>query len=123
MKINLQQCREMQKITGWGTSACWWSQYCADEKTQNEIIDLLYTKNGLNLNIYRYNIGGGTDESNCRVENLWRKTESFLMSNREEDTSRWDFSKDKNAVKLMKKAVATGNVDTLILFCNSLNVF
>lgn len=119
MKINLQQCREMQKLTGWGTSACWWSQYCADEKTQNEIIDLLYTKNGLNLNIYRYNIGGGTDESNCRVENPWRKTESFLMYNREEEKSRWDFSKDKNAVKLMKKAVATGNVDTLILFCNS----
>lgn len=119
MKINLSNPEKMQKLHGWGTSACWWSQYCAAPETQDKIISLLYGDDGLGLNIYRYNIGGGTDETNCRVPNPWRRSESFLLYDREEEKSSWDFSRDKNAVDVMKKAVATGNVDTLILFCNS----
>ena len=92
MKINLSNPQKMQILHGWGTSACWWSQYCSEPETQDKIVSLLYGSDGLGLNIYRYNIGGGTS---------------------------WKFSLDKNAVEVMKKSLATGNVDTLILFCNS----
>lgn len=119
MNINLKSAKKMQTLYGWGTSACWWSQYCENEKTQNEIVDLLYGDNGLKLNIYRYNIGGGFDEENYRVQNPWRRTESFMLFDREKEETSWDFSRDKNAVEVMKKSLATGNVDTLILFCNS----
>lgn len=119
MKINLSNPEKMQILHGWGTSACWWSQYCSEPETQDKIVSLLYGSDGLGLNIYRYNIGGGTDEGNCRVPNPWRRSESFLLYDREEEKSSWDFSLDKNAVEVMKKSLATGNVDTLILFCNS----
>lgn len=119
MKLDLTNAKKLQKLYGWGTSACWWSQACGDEKTQNEITELLYGSSGLKLNIYRYNIGGGTDKDSCRIANPWRRTESFMLFDKESQETTWDFSRDKNAVAMMKKALATGNVDTLILFCNS----
>ena len=119
MKLYLGSAKEMQTLYGFGTSACWWAQACGEEKTQDEIAELLYGDSGLKLNIYRYNIGGGYDEDNCRVENPWRRTESFLVYDRESEVSFWDFNRDKNAVTVMKKCLAKGNVDTLILFCNS----
>lgn len=119
MKINLKSANKLQTLYGWGTSACWWSQYCPQGETADEIANLLYGKDGLNLNIYRYNIGGGTDENNCRVANPWRRTESLMLFDSEQETTSWDFNRDKNAISFMKKAVSLGNVDTLILFCNS----
>ena len=119
MKINLEKAVRLQTFKGWGTSACWWAQSVSDEKTQKELAELLYGDGGLKLNIYRYNIGAGFDEELNRVENPWRKTESFMLYDRETEERSWDFSRDKNAVSVMKKCLDTGNVDTLILFCNS----
>lgn len=119
MNIDLKNARKLQTLKGWGTSACWWSQYCEDEKTAKEIAELLYGDSGLRLNIYRYNVGGGTDENNYRVKDPWRRTESFMLYDRETEETSWDFSRDKNAVNMMKLCLETGNVDTLILFANS----
>ena len=119
MKLQLSNAKEMQTLKGWGTSACWWSQYCGDEKTQDEIASLLYGSEGLGLNIYRYNVGGGTDPDNFRVKDPWRRTESFMLFDREKEETSWDFSRDKNAVAMMKKCLDLGNIDTLVLFANS----
>ena len=119
MKINLSKAKQLQKLKGWGTSACWWSQYCGDEETQNEIAKLLYGDEGLKLNIYRYNVGGGTDPDNFRVKDPWRRSESFMLFDKEKEETSWDFSRDKNAVKMMKKCLDLGNIDTLVLFANS----
>lgn len=118
MEINLKSAKEMQTIKGFGTSACWWSQYCTG-KAAEDIAELLYGDSGLALNIYRYNVGGGTDEGNCRVTNSWRKTESFYVFDREKEDGYYDFSLDKNAVDFMKLCLSKGNIDTLILFANS----
>ena len=40
MKIDLREMKKLQTLKGWGTSACWWSQYCADEKAAEEIAEL-----------------------------------------------------------------------------------
>lgn len=119
MKINLLNTKKMQVIKGWGTSACWWSQYCADEKVQEEISELLYGDSGLKLNIYRYNMGGGTDPENCRVKNPWRVTESFYKFDREKEEGYYDFTADKTAIDVMRRCLEKGNVDTLIVFANS----
>ena len=119
MKIDLKEAKKLQTLKGWGTSACWWSQYCADEKVAEEIAELLYGDSGLGLNIYRYNIGGGTDPENCRVSNPWRVTESFYKFDKEKETGEYDFTADKTAVDMMKRCLQKGNVDTLIVFANS----
>lgn len=119
MKIDLNKAERLQTLKGWGTSACWWAQSVSDEKTQEELAELLYGDSGLKLNIYRYNIGGGYDGELNRVENPWRRTESFMLYDRESEERSWDFSRDKNAVSVMRKCLDKGNIDTLILFCNS----
>ena len=119
MKINLMESKKLQTLKGFGTSACWWSQYCADETVAEEIAELLYGDSGLGLNIYRYNIGGGTDPENCRVTNPWRVTESFYKYDREKEEGEYDFTADKIAVSMMKRCLDKGNVDTLIVFANS----
>ena len=91
MKINLKEAEKLHTLKGWGTSACWWSQACPKGETADKIAHLLYGSDGLNLNIYRYNIGGGTDMNNYRVENPWRITESFLQYDRETEELSWDF--------------------------------
>lgn len=122
--IDLKNAEKKQTLKGFGTSACWWSQNVADEKTADELSDLLYSEKGLNLNIYRYNVGGGWNENNCRVTNPWRKCESFFLhddTNEDENYKGdgYDFEKDKNAYSFMKTCLAKGNIDTVVLFANS----
>lgn len=118
MKIDFKSAKEMQTIKGFGTSACWWSQYCKGQAAE-DIAELLYGKSGLELNIYRYNVGGGTDDTNFRVANPWRRTESMYCFDKEKEEGYYDFERDKTAVDFMKLCLSKGNIDTLILFANS----
>ncbi|MBO5494704.1 MAG: hypothetical protein J5964_03190 [Eubacterium sp.] len=114
MRIKLKGARKIKTLTGFGGSACWWSTALADEKKREDIAELLYGDSGLGLNIYRYNVGGGFEKGNVRVDNPWRVIESFMN----EDGS-FDYSRDENAVKTMDACLKKGNVDTLIFFVNS----
>ena len=118
MKIDFNNAKKMQTLKGFGTSSCWWSQYCG-KKPAEEISELLYGKNGLGLNIYRYNVGGGYDKDNCRVDNPWRRTESLYEFDRETEEGHYNFDNDLTARRFMKLCLEKGTVDTVILFCNS----
>lgn len=55
-----------KSFEGWGVSLCWWANMCgkwSDNKI-DQIVDWLVSPNGLNYNIFRYNIGGGDDPLN-----------------------------------------------------------
>lgn len=118
MKIDLKSAKEMQTVKGFGTSACWWSQYCKGQAAE-DISELLYGKSGLGLNIYRYNVGGSTDDTNFRVANQWRRTDSMYCFDKEKEEGYYNFERDKTAVDFMKLCLSKGNIDTLILFANS----
>lgn len=51
---------------GWGVSLCWWANMCGNwsDNKIDEVVDWLVSPNGLNYNIFRYNIGGGDDPQN-----------------------------------------------------------
>ena len=106
MKITVNPEVVKQEIYGWGASSCWWSQYVSDENVRKDLAKQLYSSEGLGLNIYRYNVGAGYEEENNRVDNPWRVTESFLV--KDEKTGEWvyDFSRDKNAVDMMKECLS-----------------
>jgi len=108
----------VKTVYGWGTSACWWSQNVSDEKTRDELSSLLFSNDGLALNIYRYNIGGGFDE-NERTSNPWRRAESFYVQNSETGEWEYDFTRDANAYAFLKKSLEYGCIDTVVLFANS----
>lgn len=113
MKINLKKAKKIKSLKGFGGSAAWWSQYVPEEKAK-ELAELFYGDSGLKMNIYRYNAGGGWQEGNLRIDNPWRRVESFML-----DDGSYDFSRDGRAVRVMEEALKTGNVDTLIFFANS----
>ena len=65
---------EHQTHEGWGVSLCWWANMCGqwpDDKI-NELVDWLVSPEGLNYNIFRYNIGGGDDpnHANCTEHHM-----------------------------------------------------
>lgn len=78
VKVNPQI--HYQTLEGWGTSLCWWGNVigAVGDRDFNgngipdreEIAELAFSPEYLNLNIVRYNVGGGdkTDSSIKRVE-------------------------------------------------------
>ncbi len=123
VKISFNPLAVKQEITGWGTSAAWWAQMIDSAETADEYAKLLYSEEGLGLNVYRYNVGGGErDNPNNRV--WWhdsRTTESFLKADVYESTGKleYDWSKDANAQQMLFKSLEYGCVDTVVLFANS----
>lgn len=110
-----------QEITGWGTSGCWWAQEMGKCESAEEVTKLLFSEEGLGLNIYRYNIGGGSkDNPDGR---LWkessRATESFLVWSEEAGEWVYDWSKDAAAQKILEMSLSYGCIDTVVMFANS----
>lgn len=124
VKISINPRKVFQTMQGFGVSGAWWAQYVggvtqtdpeSGKSVRDRISELLFSKeNGLGIQIYRFNVGAGSaDSGNGNIENKLRRTECFEVS-----PGKYDWSKDKNAVYMMKKAVEDG-VDEVILFFNS----
>ena len=120
--IRVNTAKTYQTMGGFGASAAWWAQDVGGwtENTENgneirtEILELLYGDNGIDLDIYRYNLGAGSKtEDNSYYSDPWRKTESFLLPD-----GTVDYSRDANAVWCMQKAVDLG-VENVVFFSNS----
>ncbi len=104
-----------QTMNGFGASACWWGQDVGEWENRDEILSYLYdSNNGIGLNIYRYNLGAGSQgDEHILTEN--RKTECFLN-----DDGTYDFSKDASAQKTLAAAKSIAGDDLRVtLFCNS----
>ena len=123
MRITIDSDKIYQRYDGIGASGAWWAQVVGGwdnldengEEVRNVISCLLYDKNrGIGMNIYRYNIGGGSAHSGKgEYSDFARRTESF-----DAGEGKYDFSRDANAVYMMKQAVSDG-ADEVILFVNS----
>ena len=65
IKVDVQN--PQQAIDGWGTSLCWWANAAggwtmtgdSGKEVREELMELFFAEKGLDLNIVRYNIGGG----------------------------------------------------------------
>ncbi len=119
IKINKLSCE--QEITGWGTSGCWWAQELGKCDSAEEVTKLVFSEEGLGLNIYRYNIGGGErDNPNSRLNPASsRSTESFLVWDEAAGEWVYDWNKDAAAQKVLNMALSYGCVDTVVMFANS----
>lgn len=123
MKIQINSKKVFQTYKGIGASGAWWAQIVGGwdnknengEEIRNVISRLLYSKtDGIGMNIYRYNIGGGSSHSgNGEYSDFARRTESFDTAD-----GGYEFNRDKNAVYMMHQAVRDG-AEEVILFVNS----
>ncbi len=124
MKFNLNTDKTYQTFEGIGASGAWWAQIAGgwdnvDPESgiavRDRISQLLYSKTeGIGMRTYRYNIGGGSaDSGRGEYSDHARRAQSF-----DDGKGGYDFSKDANAVYMMKQAAADG-ADEIILFVNS----
>ncbi len=95
-----------QTIEGWGSSLCWWAGQIGnwDESGMDRVIDLFTSPEGLNMNIFRYNIGGGDDPSHIdghmvKGKGKRAEMEGFLASEKEP----YNWNADKAQRKVMLK--------------------
>lgn len=120
VKLTVKADKNGEVLDGFGASACWWSQIAGNSEYAQDIAKLLYSKEGLGLNIYRYNIGAGSaDNSETLIENPWRRTESFYVFNEETGEYEYDFTRDAAAQKFLDLCLSYGCIDTVVLFANS----
>jgi len=124
MNLFINKIKTFQTFEGLGASGAWWAQIVGgwdniDPESgiaiRDRISQLLYSKSkGIGLYTYRYNLGAGSKESgNGNYSDPARRAECFESENGE-----YDFSKDANAVYMMRQAAKDG-VDEIILFVNS----
>lgn len=123
VKISIDRSKTFQTMQGFGASGAWWAQYVggltqtdpeSGISVRDRISELLYSKEkGLGINIFRFNIGAGSKGGPDKIDNPLRFTETFEVSE-----GVYDWTKDANAVYMMKKAAEDG-VDEIILFVNS----
>ncbi len=118
LTIKVNEDKQLQEISGWGTSDCWWADDISNDQTRNEIANLLFSEDGLNLDTYRYCLYGGYDPENNVVTNEWRLGESFYVYNDETGEYEYDWSRDADSQAMLRAALDRG-VDTVVLFANS----
>lgn len=68
--ITLSPQNERQTLEGWGVSLCWWANMCGNwsDEQADQLVDWIASEDGLNYNIFRYNIPGGEDPNNRHCE-------------------------------------------------------
>ncbi|MCM1306176.1 MAG: hypothetical protein NC037_02005 [Bacteroides sp.] len=126
--ISVDLSREYQTVDGFGASSAWRYQAFGlldDDSIKDEAMDLLYGDDGLSMNIFRYNVGGGGVES----DSYWdpqRGAESFFVAEAFDgdysvfnDTSNYDFTRDEGVRDLFERALSLGNIEKVVFFANS----
>lgn len=110
--ITISPNQQHQTVEGWGASMIWWAHMVGqweDEAKIDEVVDLLTSPEHLNMNVFRYNIGGGDDPSHYSTatnkghmatgKGLRAEMEGFLDST----TADYNWSRDAGQRKIMLK--------------------
>ena len=124
MKLTLDTTRQYQTFGGIGASGAWWAQYAGTwtkpdkttgEETRARLAKLLYSPTeGIGMQIYRYNLGGGSASSGRgSYVDRWRRAEDFYAPD-----GSLDFTKDAGAVAMLRLVVAAG-ASEVVFFVNS----
>ncbi len=118
----INPAQRQQTLEGWGVSLCWWANMCGkwNDSKLDEIIQLLTSEDGLNYNIFRYNIGGGDDPSHynghmCNGKGKRAEMEGFKAG----ENTGYDWTKDAGQRKVLQKIKAARPDAIFEAFSNS----
>lgn len=106
---NVDTTSRRQTFEGWGTSLAWWANavggWTMEGETgktkREEIMDLVFGADGLNLNIVRYNIPGGENPTHSHMKDF---REMPLV--KENSTSIYNWEADANQLWVLQQANA-----------------
>ena len=124
------------RLNGFGASSAWIYQdlgKAEHEEQADKALEMLYGDSGLELSIFRYNIGGGSADAS--LDDVWpynnpgfdmlRRAESFFVAEKYSepddflDESNYDFKRDAAVRGMFEKALAFGNIEKVVFFSNS----
>ncbi|MBQ9530729.1 MAG: hypothetical protein IJR70_01530 [Eubacterium sp.] len=113
--------KKYQTIEGFGASAAWWGHKVGGWDNAENIIKYLYDKkDGIGLNIYRYNVGTGS-RNDTEIYNYWSRTDGFIKDvDFVKQNITYDFTRDAEAQNSLKIAKKFAGKDLKVsLFSNS----
>lgn len=135
VKLTIDDNLHYQTMKGFGASSAWTFQKLGlrGEELIDEAIEMLYGDSGLSLNIYRYNIGAGSKDSQldniAPYNNGWfspdRRADSFFIAENYidkdsfKDINNYDFSRDNASQIMLNRVLDTGNISEIVFFSNS----
>jgi len=107
--ISLKTDQTYQTIEGWGSSLCWWAAQVGnwDDAKIDSIVDLITAPDKLNMNIFRYNIGGGDDPSHAdghMVKGKGKRAEMEGFKASADAPNNWGADKAQRTIMLKIKA-------------------
>lgn len=106
MSVSVQNTSTNQIFEGWGGSLCWWANIMggfSDSKIKVICDWITDPINGLNMNIFRFNIGGGDDPTH----NHMRSDGGAMPGYKASATSNYDWTKDANQRKILQQLIAS----------------
>ena len=108
------------KFQGWGTSLCWWANRIGYSETLTQkAAELFFSPNGLNLNIMRYNIGGGDDPAHKHIKRTDSMVPGWLDYNPETKEATYCYNNDANQLNVLKACYKANENAYVEVFSNS----
>ena len=106
---------------GWGTSLCWWANRLGYSDTlAQQSADLFFGKDGLSMNIMRYNIGGGDDPTHHHITRTDSAVPGWLIYDKTTAATAFDPAADQRQLNVLTRAVSAAGEDALVeVFSNS----
>lgn len=98
---------------GWGVSLCWWAHMTGmwSQENVDTIVDWLVSPQGLNYNVFRYNIGGGDDplNRNCYPhhmadpKNKGKGIRAEIPGFKASEDAPYDFQADSSQIRILQE--------------------
>ena len=109
------------KFEGWGTSLCWWAHRIGySPELTKQAAELFFSEKGLNLNIMRYNIGGGDDPTHNHIKRTDSAVPGWLKYDDTTHKYIYDYTADLNQLKVLHAAYYSAGENALVeVFSNS----
>lgn len=109
VKISANLENTQSTLEGWGVSLCWWAHMCGQWKDESKIdtlVEWLVSPDGLNYNVFRYNIGGGDDPSHLGPDGHTVRGKGFraqMPGFKPGPDAGYDWNADSAQIKIMLK--------------------
>lgn len=108
-RVVLKPTEKLQRLDGWGVSLCWWANMCGrwSEAKVDSLVNMLVSPDGLNYNVFRYNIPGGEDPQNrnCKKHHMasGKGLRAEMDGFKDYPTDSYDWSRDEAQRRIMLK--------------------
>jgi len=104
--VSIDPTLKSQVLEGWGGSLCWWANIMGgftDAKIKTICDWIVDPLNGLNMNVFRFNIGGGDDPTHHHM-----RTDGGAMPGYKASlTAPYDWNQDLNQRKILQQLIAS----------------